>query len=131
MKTKLTFILACAALLAGCATEYQPHNSEGGYSEAPIEPGVWRVKFASTPYTLQQQIQDFSLLRSAELTLQQGYSHFTLAAPDGKASAQPGPDVVVRMFKQRPPNGANQYDARAVCDRLGTRYEVTCQPRPL
>jgi hypothetical protein len=129
MKTKFTFILACAALIAGCATEYQPHSSEGGYSEAAIETGVWRVKFAATPYTLQQQIQDFSLLRSAELTLQQGYSHFTLAAPDGKTSAQPGPDVVVRMFKQRPEEGVVQYDARSVCRQLGTHYDLTCRDR--
>jgi hypothetical protein len=130
MTTRLAFSLACAALLAGCATEYQPHNSEGGYSEALVEPGVWRVKFAATPYTLQHQIQDFSLLRSAELTLQQGYSHFTLAAPDGKASARPGPDVVVRMARQSTKEGAVQYDARAVCSQLGARYEVTCHERP-
>ncbi|MRX06618.1 hypothetical protein GJ697_02070 [Pseudoduganella sp. FT25W] len=119
MRNTFTFIVAATALLAGCATEYHPRNSEGGYSEAAIEPGVWRVKVDATPYTMPQQVQDYSLLRSAELTLQQGYSHFTLSAP-------PGPEVVVRMFRQRPTDAA-QYEARAVCDRLGTLYEVQCK----
>lgn len=131
MKNKLTVMMACAILLAGCATEYQAQNGEGGYSEATLGLGVWRVKFAATSYTLQQQVQDFSLLRSAELTLQQGYSHFVLTTPDGATSIQPGPDVVVRMFKQRPQEGGIQYDARAVCSQLGKRYQVTCRERTL
>lgn len=121
MKFTLPRCIVLAALLAGCATGYQPKDSTGGYSESALEPGVWRVRFDHTPYTLRQQIDDFTLLRSAELTLQQGYDYFTLS----RTAAQP--EVVVHMYKAAPAGTLAHYDARSVCAKVGSNYEVTCR----
>ncbi len=123
MKFTLPGCMLLAALLAGCATEYQPKDSTGGYSESALAPDVWHVRFDHTPYTLKQQIDDFTLLRSAELTLQQGYDHFTLA----RHATQP--EVVVQMYKNMtvPAGTVARYDARAVCAKVGSYYEVTCR----
>jgi hypothetical protein len=120
MKKSLSAALLFLTLLAGCSTEYHVKDSNGGYSETSLSPGVWRVTIDFTPYTLRQQIADFLQLRSAELTLQQGYTHFSLA--DQKlASAE------VHMFKGQQQGGAGLHDARAVCARLGDKYETSCR----
>ncbi|MRW89923.1 hypothetical protein GJ699_08005 [Duganella sp. FT80W] len=138
MKRLTIALLAGACMLAGCATEYHPLNSEGGYSEKPLGPGVWQVKIDSSPYTHARLVQDFSLLRSAELTLQQGYSSFGLSASDSAAlvlsgqpaqAVPPGPDLLVRMSHQPADSKRAIYDARVVCAQLGSYYEVTCAPR--
>ncbi|TFW13266.1 hypothetical protein [Duganella callida] len=68
------------------------------------------------------------MLRSAELTLQQGYTSFTLAPPGSEAillqggnvqAVAPGPDRLVRMSRRPADGGVANYDARRVCDQLG------------
>lgn len=124
MKSKLAACMALAVALVGCATEYRPKDDGGGYSETALAPGLWRVKFDYTRYTQPQQVEDFSLLRSAELTLQQGYSHFSLSDPQ---SMQASSEVLVRMFHNQPKGLASIYDARAVCSKLGDWYQERCR----
>lgn len=119
-KVESLAILALLGLLCGCAAEYHPRNASGGYTETSLSSDVWRVRFDHTYYTPQRQVEDFTLLRSAELTLRQGYTHFTLSSP-------PGPEVTVHMLAQAPAGTAAVYDARAVCDRLGAWYQERCR----
>lgn len=67
-------------ILAGCSTDYQPSGLTGGYEEAQLAPNVWRVTFGGNGYTSQERTQDFATLRSAELTLKNGYRYFGFAA---------------------------------------------------
>ena len=76
---------ACAVMaLAGCATAYQKEGFSGGFSEVQLGENVWRVSFEGNGYTRGQRAQDLALLRSADLTLLKGYTHFGLA--DSRAS---------------------------------------------
>ena len=75
--------IALATGLAACATAtpYQPatltaRGPQNGFFEAPLEQNRWRVSFAGNTVTSRQQVEDSLLLRSAELTLQQGFDHF-------------------------------------------------------
>ena len=83
-KVMIAAALTAAAVVSACATPtpYQPAQltsagPRNGFYEAPIEQNRWRVGFNGNTVTSRQQVEDALLLRAAELTLQQGYDHFT------------------------------------------------------
>jgi hypothetical protein len=80
MKRLLLSALATLALSA-CATEpthFQPAAgpSAVGFSEMRIEPGRYRVTFQGGPGAPPAQVQDYALLRAADLALAEGYDWF-------------------------------------------------------
>ncbi|MES2279943.1 MAG: hypothetical protein V4542_00875 [Pseudomonadota bacterium] len=66
-------------LLAGCASPYQKNGMGGGFDETQLDANVWRVSFKGNGYTKGERTEDLALLRSADLTLMNGYSFFVLA----------------------------------------------------
>ncbi|MDB5474894.1 MAG: hypothetical protein JWP49_405 [Phenylobacterium sp.] len=81
MKRTLLAILACASLAAcAAATHFQPMTGRGGvgYSELRIEPGRYRVTFQGGPGAPEAQVQDYALLRAADLALAEGYDWFRI-----------------------------------------------------
>lgn len=75
----------CIALSA-CATAYKSEGFSGGFSETQLDTNVWRITFTGNGYTKRHRAEDFALLRSADLTLKNGYSYFILA--DSNSSAE-------------------------------------------
>jgi hypothetical protein len=79
MRRTLLTVLACASL-AACATptHFQPVAGRGGvgFSELRIEPGRYRVTFQGGPGAPEAQVQDYALLRAADLALADGYDWF-------------------------------------------------------
>jgi hypothetical protein len=74
---------ACAAY----PTPYQPLGvrgapASGGFSELRLEPNRFRVNFSGNSYTERQTVENYLLLRAAELTLSQGYDWFTTVERD-------------------------------------------------
>src|SRR6266404_1039862 len=73
---------AFAALsLTACATEptrFQPAAgpSAVGFSEMRIEPGRFRVTFQGGPGAPPAQVEDYALLRAADLAVAEGYDWF-------------------------------------------------------
>jgi len=136
MKKELVLCIALIQILAGCATEYRKKDETGGYSEIQLAEDTWRVRFDYSRFTQKEQIVDFPLLRSAELTLQSGYSYFSIsdtpASSRGSDSNKAGPallsrEVKVKMFSLPPLGEVAHYDAKAVCDRLGNWYQERCR----
>ena len=76
MKTLIFVVLA--VLMFGCATSYQSKGLMGGYSETQLAPDTFKVSFGGNGYTSGERAQDFTLLRAAELTLQNGYNYFVV-----------------------------------------------------
>lgn len=67
--------------LAACATaptHFQPAATAGGvgFSEMRIEPGRYRVTFQGGPGAPEAMVQDYALLRAADLALADGYDWF-------------------------------------------------------
>ena len=77
-------------LLAACAMEtpYQPSEGRYGYSEQQIEENRYRITFAGNPSTPRETVQNYLLYRAAELTLQEGYDHFTIVDKDVERSTR-------------------------------------------
>jgi hypothetical protein len=93
------FLIAAAALsLVACATAptlYQPAASPQavGYREYRIEPGRYRVTFQGGPGAPPQQVQDYALLRAADLALADGYDWFRVSDRFMEGRPDRGPQV--------------------------------------
>ncbi len=74
----LSILLLSSVLISGCATTYQSHSYSGGYSETQLDENVFKVSFRGNGYTNRERVADFTLLRSAELTMQSGYKYFVI-----------------------------------------------------
>lgn len=139
----LTLFLAVS--LAGCATPYQSTGLLGGLTETRLSEDVWEINFRGNGFTDEKKAKDFALLRSAELTLQNGFSYFMLinSATDKFAGAtgvnvlaggvsafipQPSTTNTVQMYKAKPDTspGMVVYDASDICNSFGSRYGITC-----
>lgn len=65
-------------MLAGCATPYQQQDWTGGFSETRLSENIFQVNFKGNGYTSSERTSDFTLLRSAEIALENGYRYFAL-----------------------------------------------------
>ena len=66
--------------LAACTTvtPYQAEQAGYGYSEPTVEGGTYNVTFRGNANTPREVVEDYLLLRMAELTLDEGHTHFTV-----------------------------------------------------
>jgi hypothetical protein len=83
---KSLIYVGLALLVAACATPYQPTGLAGGFTETQLDTNVFRVTFKGNGVTSAERAEDMALLRSAELTLQNGFTHFAIA--DGRSRSE-------------------------------------------
>lgn len=76
----LSFIAAAffGSLVTACATEYQSSGFTGGFKDTQLAPDVFRVSFSGNTFTSNDRVQDFALLRAAELTLANNAQYFAV-----------------------------------------------------
>jgi len=72
-------------LLAGCATSYQPKSYTGGYTDTKLDDDKYRVTFSGNQHTSADRVEEYALLRAAEITLEYGYSHFVTVNESGES----------------------------------------------
>ena len=87
---KAIFVICLPIFLVSCATGYQPLNDSSGYWDEQIEPTANRFtigydgnKWHSDPVNRKEKIKDLTLLRSAEVALENGFKYFVIS--DSKA----------------------------------------------
>jgi len=87
---KAIFVICLPIFLVSCATGYQPLNDSSGYWDEQIEPTANRFtigydgnKWHSDPVNQKEKIKDLTLLRSAEVALENGFKYFVIS--DSKA----------------------------------------------
>lgn len=83
---RIALIVFAASLLGACATPYQAQGVAGGFTETQLDRNVFRVTFGANAYTSAQQAEEMALLRSAEVALKHGFTHFVIN--QGKSSAE-------------------------------------------
>lgn len=83
---KLLSVLLLIAFLSGCATTYQRKGFSGGYSETQLGENIFQVSFLGNGYTRGERASDFALLRSAEVTTENGFRYF-IVVESGKDSS--------------------------------------------
>lgn len=80
------FLCSLAALLfvlAGCSSiKYQPYGQwgqlTGGYEDTQLGESVFEVTYHGVPNIRAQTVQDWALLRAADLTLDNGFRYFRI-----------------------------------------------------
>jgi hypothetical protein len=97
-----TIALAAVLFMSACATAPPPYGAAltpagPGYSETQIESGRYFVTFRAPNGAEPSRLEDYALLRAAELTLQSGHQWFWLdrRTLDGQASRGSGTSIGV------------------------------------
>jgi len=121
--TRLILIAAAALSLAACATQptlYQPAAGPQavGYREYRIEPGRYRVTFQGGPGAPPQQVQDYALLRAADLAIADGYDWFRIADRFMEGRPDRGPRLGVGV------GGADYGRSSGVSLGVGTSFNL-------
>ncbi|HJR56948.1 MAG TPA: hypothetical protein VJ798_10235 [Rhizomicrobium sp.] len=84
--------LGMAVLLAGCMTPaaYAPRRPGEltGFTDRELAPGRWRVTFTGNSVTPREMVEDYLLLRAAEVTLAEGATHFMFDTRDTRAATR-------------------------------------------
>jgi hypothetical protein len=153
MRIVRTGLVVISLFLAACASQYQDQGFSGGFSDNQISNDTFDVVFNGNGYTSRQRASDLNLLRSAELTLESGFSHFIIldrsASVDRSTSvttsntmvtggygsmnatsfgttipiSKPSSQNRIRCFKEKP-EGVFSYDAQIVYKNLSEIYGV-------
>lgn len=84
---KAIIILAAIALSA-CATSYQSKGLTGGFDETQLDKNVFRITFTGNGYTKSDRAEEMALLRSAQVALKHGFTHFSIV--EGKTNTEYG-----------------------------------------
>lgn len=73
-------ILVTAVSLVSCAypTAYHRKSQNYGYSESIISPASYQISFNGNEFTSRERVNDFALLRAAEVTLKNGFQYLTV-----------------------------------------------------
>jgi len=80
---KLAIAFICALTLSACSTlpTYHPATKAGetGFSEQKIDGNHYRVSFQGDSSTPRYQVEDYLLLRAAEITAEKGFDYFIIS----------------------------------------------------
>jgi hypothetical protein len=151
MMLHVRIAVAALLLLAGaCATEYQKSGATGGFKETQLAPDVFRVSFTGNAFTSAERVQDFALLRAAEITLENHARYFAVVAQHDQTRRNtyvtpgtaytkgntttytsptvgtyyyPGVGMVIRTFAVKPKNHFT-FDAEFLAHSIRTKYQV-------
>ncbi|MCJ7483112.1 MAG: hypothetical protein MUO31_09120 [Thermodesulfovibrionales bacterium] len=83
---RLVIILFTVILIQGCATTYRSSGLMGGYKDVQLDENVFKITFHGNGYTSFERAADFTLMRCAELALNNGYSFFAIIDADSYTS---------------------------------------------
>jgi hypothetical protein len=75
---KILTAILITLILQGCATPYSSQGFMGGFTESRLDSNVFIVNFKGNGFTSSEKAKDYTLLRSAELALEHGYSYFVV-----------------------------------------------------
>jgi hypothetical protein len=86
---RLSAVAAAALLLAACETPatYHPRDAQSGtgYTDEQLASNRYRVTFTGNAATRRDTVENYLLLRSAEVTLKAGYHWFVFDTRDTEA----------------------------------------------
>lgn len=73
-------------MLGGCATAYKPEGHGGGFTDTKFGPNLFAVTVRANGFTSAERAAEIALLRSSELTLKNGFTHFIIVEKSQGAS---------------------------------------------
>ena len=145
----ISFLLTLFLTSNGCATPYQETGSNlfvrGGYWETKEDENVYRVGFKGNENTSMERATAFALLRGAEITLERGYTYFSVEeqhsytnrgipmitigpAYSYTPTSVPGHIITIRCFQTNPPDSGTTYNAALIKKALSKKYDLQLTP---
>ena len=118
---RLVVCLAIISLASACATRYQPRGATGGFTETRLSPEAYRVSFNGNRKTSMSRATDFTLLRCAELTLQNEFTHFVII----EENQWTNDEIIVALDPFRQRQDSDEIEPGAT----GPRVHTTQSPR--
>ena len=90
LRSKVSRLVSLAAglCLCACSTPYKPAKGGKGYSDSQISTNEFQVGFQGNNRTTLEEVYDFALLRSAEVSLQHGCPYFAVMDAANTSSAK-------------------------------------------
>lgn len=136
LRTLLTITLFIFAL-TGCATPYQQKSFlMGGYDEVQLGENIFKISFRGNGYTSSGRATDYTLLRSAEVALENGYEYFAIIDEDQSTKqnlsvtqtnvnivTKPSSSNTIYCYKDKPDEGF-AYEAVFVIKSLKQKYGI-------
>ena len=151
-------LLLIAGLLAGCAmmmagmtgklppNAYGPSGKRGGYSQTQIAEDRFLVYFKGT-WSEEERVTDLAMLRAAQLTIEQGASHFVILSQAvykegvdrGQGAAIPiGPvsiggssqsdrlttRLMIQVLTEPQEDAEAVHDAKTIRDDIATKHKI-------
>ncbi len=143
------FILSILIILSGCATPYQQMGFFGGVDAVPVTNDVIRITVRGNANTGAATVQDYVLLKAAEVTKQRGCTHFAIISVQNASTSsavssggynamigmntpiqtdvivKPGQDAMVRILpvSASPQEKAAAIDAEQIIANIGSRVK--------
>jgi hypothetical protein len=128
---KRALLASLAALsLAACVTPtvYGPINPQGvGFSEYRIQDNRYRVTFQGGGGAPRAQVEDYALLRAAELTLRDGYDWFRVIDRRGEVVGGGSPRMSLGVGGSN--YGYGYRGGSSVGVGVGTSFDLSGGPR--
>lgn len=138
-------LAASVCLLASCATPtpYQPNSEMGGYKSDQLSATEHVVTFHGNGYSTQAQTNAYALRRAAEITKENGFSHFVVtkskdlsgttttnhgaitsvnygyihSTPITASVFRPNTELTIRCYNYRPKNKGRVYTAKEILSK--------------
>lgn len=102
-------------IFSGCATKYQPYSFSGGYKDFQLSSDIFVIDFFGNAYSNMHTIQQYSLIRAAEVTKEKGFNYFIILTNQGinsvsarsfenevSLSQKPSVNMTIKAFKEKP-----------------------------
>lgn len=117
-RSEWLIVIISALLLTACATgHYTPLASADKGEIEQLKENIYRVEYRVSPFTSQEQLDEYLRRRCAELTLREGFDYFHLSGRADVLAITRRASMTVMMYKgHKRSEAANLFDARAVLD---------------
>lgn len=79
---RVIVVLLISFFILGCKTSYQSKGYTGGFTEIKINQNTFKVDFHGNAYTSSSRVNDFALLRCAEVTKRNNCRFFVILNTD-------------------------------------------------
>jgi hypothetical protein len=120
-------------VISGCTgTAYQKSGLTGGFSETKLGENMYQVNFRGNGFTSRERAADFTLLRSAELTINEGYQYFSITSGESstdisfhKTPARTRTDFNATTYGNSYTNTAQTYGTARTRTTGGQVYSVS------
>lgn len=129
MQLRIIIFIALFSMVAS-TTEASGYIKRGsaflnsvGYYNNKVQNGIYSVGYSGNKHSSYEEINDFILLRSAEVTLEEGYKYFIVAGREYLGTTQ---SVTIECFKEYPKDTPVLiYDAGQISTNLRSKHHLS------